>query len=153
MRRKQPFLKRATDQELEGMFLRMSPAERAKYTSEEQVPETKKKKRISEGSKSSSSHHAATSSVPEKKAKKDKKKKRDLSLDKFIDDRIIEDEDYYSSDDVSLESESLDDIRDNDFSEDLHHDKKKQKKEKKKKKSSSESILDTPSKVKLFKWS
>jgi hypothetical protein len=79
VRKNQPFLRKATEKELEGIFSRLSPAERRVYT-EPSVTSKPEKKRVSE----------ASSTKPVKAVKS--------SVDDFI-----EDED---SDDVSLVSES-----------------------------------------------
>lgn len=153
MRRKQPFLKKATDDELEGMFMRMTPAERLKYTTDRN--NTEPKKRPSDESRAVSSGDAESKPKKAKKEKKDKKEKklkRNYSFDNFIDDRVIDDGyDDYSSDDVSLVSESA-----NELNDDLSPRSDVVKKEKKKKKKSRETspaepAVTTPSKV-HFKW-
>ena len=158
MRQKQPFLKKATDDELEGMFMRMTPAERLKYTTDGIKMDTKKRP--------SNESRAATSvedkpkpkkekkEAKEKKEKKQKKLKRDYSFDNFIDDRVIDDGyDDYSSDDVSLVSESANELND-DFtprSEPAKKDKKQKKQKKSRESSPAEPAVTTPSKV-HFKW-
>jgi len=153
MRQKQPFLRKATDDELEGIFLRMTPAERLKYTME--VDKSHSKKRPSDESRTSTPSKPEEKPKKEKKEKKQKKVKRDYSFDNFIDDRVI-DEDYddYSSDDVSLVSESANELVD-DISPESDAAKKDKKKKKKKSRESSpaEPIGETSSKVKHFKWS
>jgi hypothetical protein len=153
MRQKQPFLRKATDDELEGIFLRMTPAERLKYTTE--VDKSHSKKRPSDESRTSTPSKPEEKPKKEKKEKKQKKVKRDYSFDNFIDDRVI-DEDYddYSSDDVSLVSESANELVD-DISPKSDAAKKDKKKKKKKSRESSpaEPIGETSSKVKHFKWS
>ena len=155
MRAKQPFLKKATDDELEGIFLRMTPSERLKYVSENALSGTKK--RPSEESRASNADSTRTekkSDKKEKKEKKQKKLKREYSFDNFIDDRVIDDEyDNASSDDVSLVSESATELLD-DIPDDVDSKKKDKKKKKKSHKETvSVRVPDTPSKVQHFKWS
>jgi hypothetical protein len=151
MRKKQPFLRKATDDELEGMFLRMTPAERLKYTLDD--AKLGGRKRPSDESRASSSVPSEKAPKKEKKEKKEKKAKRDYSFDNFIDDRVV-DEDYedYSSDDVSLVSESANELVDDLSPRSENKSKRKEKKQKKIRVEES-TVLDTPSKVKHFKWS
>jgi hypothetical protein len=153
MRNKQPFLKKATDDELEGMFLRMTPAERLKYIKDDTKPEGRK--RPSDESRVSSSVASEKQPKKDKKQKKEKKVKRDYSFDNFIDDRVVEDDyDDYSSDDVSLVSESENELVDEITPRSQEKDeKKKKKKNKKKSREEESSVVDTPSKIKHFKWS
>ena len=155
VRRKQPFLRKATDSELEGMFLRMTPAERLKYTTDNDKAETKK--RPSDESRDSTPVKPDVKSKKEKKEKKEKKvkkPKRDYSFDNFIDDRVIDDDfEDYSSDDVSLVSESANELND-DFTPKSEPAKKDKKKKQSREVSPAEKVVDnTPSKVKHFKWS
>ena len=103
IRKKDAFLKKATDAELEGIFSRLSHSERLKYTNPD-IPSPSPKKRPSDVSMKS-----------EKKAKKEKKEKKvkKEKRDTFIDDEVEEEfDDFLSSDDVSLVSESENELMD-----------------------------------------
>lgn len=123
MRETQPFLRKASDAELEGIFSRMSVAERKKYSEvvKKVEPTTKKKegKRVAE----------VTNEEPESK----KIKSRTSSVNDFINDEL-DDSSYASGSDVSLVSESELEEEDDDAQPEPIQE-KKEKKEKKRSKS------------------
>ena len=43
IRKNQPFLRKATEKELEGIFSRLSPAEKRRYSEEAVIPDRKQK--------------------------------------------------------------------------------------------------------------
>ena len=127
VRKTQPFLRKATETELEGIFTRLTPAERRSYT-EPKSTEKSEKKRVSD-------------QVPAKPSIKAKSP---------VEEDFINDDD---SDDVSLVSESDLDLGDEPVESHREHErKKKKKKEKKAKKESHASITSSAAGVKKFTW-
>jgi hypothetical protein len=92
IRKNQPFLQKATEAELEGIFARLTPAERKQYTapSAAGVPATSKKPKTS---------------LKEEGEKPKKKVKTTVSND-FINDEAEESDYENISEDISLVSES-----------------------------------------------
>ena len=130
VRKKDAFLKKATDAELEGIFLRLTPSERLKYSTQElgKSQTVAKKKRPSD--------------ISTKSARKVNKEKI-----RFIDDEVEEEyEEYLSSDDVSLVSESVNELMEDDEEEERVSPVKKSKKQKKEKSSLQQSA------TKKFAW-
>lgn len=93
MRKNQPFLRKATDGELEGIFVRLTPTEKKLYLemgSPSEKPKTEKKQ-------PSKSSREKPKQVRETKAK---------IIDDFINDEVEESSYDTGSEDISLVSES-----------------------------------------------
>lgn len=140
VRKTQPFLRKATEKELEGIFARLTPSEKRLYSEAASSPDTSQK---------------APKLMKQSEAKKGKKESKSASSMKdFISDEI-EEEEYLSdgSEDVSLVSES-----DGGFGlekEDIIPERKKSKKEKHHKKAHEASFSSVPSTtagIKKFTW-
>jgi hypothetical protein len=91
VRKSQPFLRKASDMELEGIFSRLTPAERKQY-SEVKTDDEPKRKRSLESKK-------------EAKPSKKKSVAKEAVKEDFINDES-EESDYASGSDISLVSES-----------------------------------------------
>ena len=140
VRKTQPFFRKATEKELEGIFARLTPSEKRLY---------------SEAASSPGANQKAPKIMKGAEAKKGKKESKSVSdMKGFISDDI-EEEEYFSdgSEDVSLVSES-----DGGFEsekEDIVPKKKKSKKEKHHKKAHEASLSSVPSTtagIKKFTW-
>lgn len=107
IRKKEPFLRKATEQELEGIFVRLTPAEKIKYGSEEIVTKPVKRRSViddfladeleendgslssddvslvSESDQLSDSSAVKVHKEKHKKAKKAKKEKKEKSVSKM----------------------------------------------------------------------
>lgn len=133
IRKKEPFLRKATEQELQGIFVRLTPAERVKYSVLEPV-----KPRKSEP-------------TPTRK-----QKKREKVVDDFIADEAEEegfsDDGFISSDDVSLVSESANELVDEISEEPLKKEKKSKKEKKEKKKAKKDKKASSGLEPKTFNW-
>jgi hypothetical protein len=139
-RKEQPFLRKVTDKELGGIFARLTPAEKRRYTENTLTKSTKR-----------GSEDVARSKIE----KQEKKKKREREMDDFIADEAEVEEDYISenSDDISLVSESDGDLEI--ANEDVipKSKSKKQKKEKKSKAEKQPPARPPPSEgVRKFVW-
>lgn len=132
IRKREGFLRKATEQELQGIFERLTPAEKQKYSSASPAPSP------------------ASKQVPAKEEHSHAFKRKSISraMDNFINDEAVEDYSDYSSDDVSLVSESENEL------EEVNRDAKKPKKEKKAKKEKKEKKhkKEIPVLVKKFAW-
>jgi hypothetical protein len=128
IRKQEGFFRKATDQELEGIYERLTPEERQKY--------------LSKSNKSPSVKSSPVAALPPKKSK----------LADFINDELVEDHmSDLSSDDVSLVSESDVDLGDPELPVKAKKD-KKHKKEKKQKKSSPEQPAPSKPSLQKFAW-